>query len=91
MSGPFTVVAIGCSGPVAQQFVDRFIDEGAALQILARRPDEMRQRYPRAEIVQGSMMDRLMLREVPRGPTRSSSLHRWGSTMIHRARLKPRG
>jgi len=83
MSGPFTVVAIGCSGPVAQQFVDRFIDEGAALQILARRPDEMRQRYPRAEIVQGSMMDRLMLR--------SSSLHRWGSTMIHRARLKPRG
>lgn len=67
MSGPFTVAAIGCSGPVAQHFVEGFLDHGATLRILARRPDEVRERYPRAEIVNGSMMDADDVGRVARG------------------------
>ena len=52
-----TVVAIGCSGPVAQHFVDGFSSEGAKLRILPRRPVEVRERFPDAEIVQGSMIE----------------------------------
>ena len=57
MSERFTVAAIGCSGPVAQHFVEGFCDEGAKLRILARRPGDVRKRYPRADVIQGSMME----------------------------------
>ncbi len=67
MSSRATVVAIGCSGAVAQHFVEGFLDEGAALRILARRPEEVRERYPRAEIVPGSMMEPCTVARVAAG------------------------
>jgi uncharacterized protein YbjT (DUF2867 family) len=57
MSDTPTVVAIGCSGPVATHFVTGFIEEGARLRILARRPGPVSARYPKAEVVEGSMME----------------------------------
>ncbi len=45
MSGPFTVSAIGCSGPVPQHFVKGFADHGVTLRILARRPEAVCEQY----------------------------------------------
>lgn len=57
MTGQFTVTMIGCSGPVARHFVEGFSDEGANVRILARSPGEVRSRYPRAQVIEGSMME----------------------------------
>lgn len=57
MTRHFTVAAIGCSGPVAHQFVDGFSSEGATVRILARNPAIVRKRYPDAEVIEGSMME----------------------------------
>ncbi len=57
MTTQYIIAAIGCSGPVAQHFVQGFCDEGVAIRILARDPRLVAERYREAEVIQGSMMN----------------------------------
>ncbi|MFU7527362.1 hypothetical protein [Qipengyuania sp. ASV99] len=83
MSSPFTVAAIGCSGHVTQPFIEGFVDLGVTLRILARRSEEVRKKYPHAEIIGGSMMDAGGVERVAKGvdavflvtPMRSAPIH----------------
>lgn len=50
------ITVLGGTGPVGEAFNDEFLDQGVHLRILARSPDRVRDRFPRAEIVPGSML-----------------------------------
>ena len=54
---PITFAAIGCSGPIAEIFVNGLLERGCTLRILARNPAEVAARYPSAQIVAGNLMD----------------------------------
>lgn len=51
------IVALGCSGPVATPVLRGFLNEGVTLRILARSPESVARRYPKAEVIAGSMSD----------------------------------
>jgi uncharacterized protein YbjT (DUF2867 family) len=57
MTNCFTVAAIDCSGSVAAHFVQGFAEEGVHLRILARSPATVQERYPGAEVIEGSIMN----------------------------------
>ena len=56
MSKRPSLAAIGCSGPVAENFIHGFVERGINMRLLARDADRVARRYPRATVVQGSMM-----------------------------------
>ena len=52
-----TLAAIGCTGHVADIFVDGFLKQGIKTRLLARNPENMSSRYPAAEVIKGNMMN----------------------------------
>ena len=52
-----TLAAVGCSGHVAEVFIDGFLKMGVKLRILARNPDALPDSYASATVIKGSMMN----------------------------------
>lgn len=50
------MAALGCTGPIAEIFVEGFVKQGVSLRLLARDAAAVARRYPKAEVVSGSMM-----------------------------------
>lgn len=50
------LAAIGCSGPIARDFVEGFLQQGVELRLLARDAGAVASRYPKASVLAGSMM-----------------------------------
>lgn len=51
------IAAIGCSGHIAKIFIDDFLEQGVHIRLLARDAQKAKLLYPKAEIIQGSMMN----------------------------------
>ena len=66
-SSPELLTVIGGSGPVARPIVDELIELGFRVRLLARSADKVAQRYPAAEVVQGSMLDERAVARAMRG------------------------
>jgi len=52
----YVLAAIGCSGEIAEVFVNGFIRQGVKVRLLARDAGKVSARYPQAEVIRGSMM-----------------------------------
>lgn len=63
----FTLAAIGCSGHVAEIFVDGFLKQGINVRLLARNPEALSVRYPEVELIKGSMMNATDVAKVMEG------------------------
>jgi uncharacterized protein YbjT (DUF2867 family) len=55
---PLTLAALGCTGNLSEPFVVGFLKQGIKLRLLARNPEEIASRYPEAETIKGSMMNK---------------------------------
>lgn len=57
MATSIKLAAIGCSGPVGEILIPKFLAQGLDLRILARDPAGVAHRYPAAEVVSGSLLN----------------------------------
>ena len=56
--GKHSIVLLGGTGHVGETYIEKFLAEGLQVKILARSPKHVAERFPRAEVVRGSMMER---------------------------------
>ncbi len=61
------LLVLGCTGRIAQPFLQTFTREGVRLRILARSPQVIQARYPQAEVFSGSMLNEDDLRCAMQG------------------------
>ncbi|MFZ1085641.1 MAG: NAD(P)H-binding protein [Terracidiphilus sp.] len=50
------ITVLGGTGPIGAAYNDEFLKQGVRLRILARSPERIRERFPQAEVIPGSML-----------------------------------
>lgn len=61
------LAAIGCTGHITELFLKEFSKQDIQLRILARKPELFSERYPDAEIIEGSMLNPRDVEKVLQG------------------------
>ena len=52
-----TITILGGTGHVGVTYIEEFLTAGLSVRILARSPDRVKERFPKTDVVQGSMME----------------------------------